>query len=166
MVRFSKFLKYIQYIYSMFTLQLGKNCPIFRPLLKVAVNGTHQCEKCGSCWLKEQMCDANTKTADSFSKIRVLAAGVITLPIFGESNNTHVWSFWRISIVIMHCLGWQCNDPWVAANSTPFEMLYPQPSTTQFDPQSFGRFDSWIGRGESGSRFYLWTLTLWKNEGF
>jgi len=40
-----------------------------------------KCEQCGSCWLKEQMCDANTKTADSFSKIRVLAAGVIKIPI-------------------------------------------------------------------------------------
>ena len=54
--------------------------------------------KCRSCRLKERMCDANTKTADSFSKIRVLAAGVIKLPILGESNNTHVWSFWGISL--------------------------------------------------------------------
>ena len=32
--------------------------------------------------------------------------GVIKLPIWGGSNNANVWWFWRISPIMVHCLGW------------------------------------------------------------
>ena len=41
----------------------------------------------------------------------LLKTGVIKLPILRESNNTNVWSFGGTSLVIMHCLSWEYDDP-------------------------------------------------------
>lgn len=39
--------------------------------------------------------------------------GSSNYPFLGESNNTNLWQFWWISLITLHRLGWQYNDPWL-----------------------------------------------------
>ena len=95
--------------------------------------------------------------------------GIIKLLIWGAWNITNAWSIWRISPLIVHCLGWQYFDPCFVKWALMTNMVFKSQiwSRHRHVPKDFAKFSAAQAKYPSENPFHNFSHGLdvpWRND--